>query len=338
MIAYYAHQQGYGHCNSAQEFFKSFPKKTIVITASDYNFDKNIEVVRTCNEDTNYTLYLETSENLPKYAHYLPKSVGNILHRNFQLLECCISEDVRFAIIDVSVETAIQFRIAGIPYAYHKMLGNREDLPHQMAYDASEFLFAYYPKVFENSKNLSLLNKTYYLGFISRYKFKKKILKLDKNDDKAYSILILIGKGGTQIDSQLVKSLCNQMPKSEFTLVGDIRNLKSLKNLKILTFTPSIKKLIIENDMVIGSCGLNLTAEILSLKHKFIAFVEDRAYMEQQYVLNGLIQEKLAVELNSKDIKTSVQELIELPDHPNLESLFGKMSDFKTVDKLTPFL
>lgn len=338
MIAYYAHQQGFGHCNSAQRFFKAFPKKTIVITASDYHFDEDTEVVKICNEDTNYITYLETSENLPKYAHYLPKSKAKILHRNFQLLESCISENIHFALVDVSVETAIQFRIAGIPYAYHKMLGNREDLPHQMAYEASEFLFAFYPKAFDTLKSKLFMTKTHYLGFISRFKFEKTIPKLIKNQDNSYSILILIGKGGTKFNASRIKSLCFQFPNSKFAVVGTIKNLRPIANLKILDFTSNIKKLINSNDIIIASCGLNLTAEILSLKHKFIAFKEERAYDEQELILQGLTNENLAVPLNVEHFENSVKELIELPEHPNLKNLFGKMSDFKTIEKLKPFL
>lgn len=123
MIAYYAHSHGFGHSNSGQEFCRAFMDNSFVVTSSDFKFDPKIEVLKICNEDTKPKQYRKTLFNLPRYAHYLPKSKSKILFRNFQILESCISEDVKLALIDVSVETAVQFRIAGIPYAYHKMLG-----------------------------------------------------------------------------------------------------------------------------------------------------------------------------------------------------------------------
>lgn len=338
MIAYYAHQQGFGHCNSAQEFCRAFPDKTVVFTASEYEFDKDIEVIRLSNEDTKYIEYLKTSHNLPRYAHYLPKSKQKILHRNFQILENCISENIRFALIDVSVETAIQFRIAGIPYAYHKMMGDRDDLAHQMAYEASEFLFAYYPKIFETSKNKTVLEKTYYLGFLSRFELKESISEHSFNDNSAFKILILVGKGGTQMTSEKILQICKQCPNYHFTLIGVHKKLKSLSNVTVIEFSTAIERLIQTHEIIISSCGLNLTAEILSLKQKFIAFAEDRAYDEQQHILKTLVREKLAVELNLQDVNQSIKQLLELPKYPNMKSLFGKISNFRNVPTLKKHL
>ncbi len=337
MIAYYAHKHGFGHSNSAQQFCKLFRKKALVITSSKFDFDEAIDVIKICNEDTLYPEYLRTSYNLPRYAHYLPKSVDKILHRNFQILETCISDNIRFALVDVSVETAIQFRISGIPYAYHKMLGNRKDLAHQLAYESSEFLFAYYPKVLEYSIDNHYAHKTYYLGFISRFKFRNVIEKKFKNKSDNLKVLLLTGHGGTKLTSERLKIIYQQNYKHKFTVIGK-RQPIAFFNVNQIDFTNNLERLFEDHDIIISSCGLNLTAEILSVKNKFIAFPEDRPYKEQKAILDGLVKNSLAVELNMNDIELSIEALIKLPINKNLESYFGSMNHFKKIKELKKYL
>lgn len=337
MIAYYAHQHGFGHSNSAQEFCKLYNKKALVITSSSFIFDESTEVIEICNEDSNNVEYQKTTGNLPGYAHYLPKSENKILYRNYQILETCLSDDIKFALIDVSVETAIQFRIAGIPYAYHKMLGNREDLPHQLAFEASEFLFAYYPKEIESATKTHFVDKTYYLGFISRFRFRYARNLRDTDKGSNLKILILTGNGGTKLTSPILKAICQQIYRFKYTLIGGDNTIK-LANVKHMEFTNDLESLISNHDIVISSCGINLTAEILSIKNKFIAVQEDRPYNEQQYMLSGLLRHNLAVELDTNDIESSINKLIALPVNQNLKSFFGKMEMFNTIKELKYYL
>lgn len=337
MIAYYAHSQGFGHCNSAQEFCRIFKNDALIMTSSNFIFDEEIEVVRISNEDTKYSTYLKTIYNLPRYAHYLPKSKNKILFRNFEILECCIADNIKFALIDVSAETAVQFRISGIPYAYNKMLGNREDLAHQIAYEASEFMFAYYPIEMENSTASKIINKTHYLGFISRFKLRvnKKIESYKTNTD--YKILILTGRGGTQLTDEILHAICCQNTNYIFTIVGNNFDIK-LDNVNSIDFTHDLENLFEMNDIIISSCGLNLTSEILSIKNKFIAIAEERPYDEQEVILEGLKKNNLAVELDFDNLEKSIDAYFALPLIKNLESYFGTMNNFREINELKLYL
>lgn len=337
MIAYYAHSQGFGHCNAAQEFCHVFKNNALIITASNFIFDDTIEVVRISNEDTKHSTYLKTIFNLPSYAHYLPKSKNKILFRNFEILECCIADNIKFAFIDVSVETAVQFRIAGIPYAYNKMLGNRQDSAHQIAYEASEFMFAYYPFEMETPEKSKITNKTHYLGFISRFQFRvnKKIESYKNN--AIYKILILTGRGGTKLTNEKLQTICSQNPNYIFTVIGNNFDIK-LDNVSCADFTQDLERLFEAHDIIISSCGLNLTSEILSIKNRFIAFAEERPYNEQEIILEGLKKNNLAVELDFDNIEKSIAACLALPIPKDLESYFGTMNSFVEIKELKPFL
>jgi len=337
MIAYYAHSQGFGHSNSAQQFCYAFENKSLIITASTFKFDTNIKVIAIENEDSDYTNYLKTVQNLPRYAHYLPKSQKNILFRNFQILDSCLTHKIAFALVDVSVETAVQFRVAGIPYAYNKMLGHRNDPAHQIAQEASEFLFAYFPKQMEMCTDKAVIEKVNYLGFISRFKFRTTTSPVNLRSKKNIKILMLSGNGGLQLDRHSIEALCKQKLDYHFTIVGLTESIMGL-NVNQLPFTNDLEQLMLDNDIVISSCGMNLTSEILSVKNKFIAIAENRPYEEQEMILRGLEKNGLAVKLNLHDLDRSIKEYIDLPVHNQLASYFGSMKNFEKIEKLKPFL
>ncbi|QYJ68249.1 glycosyltransferase [Flavobacterium litorale] len=338
MIAYYAHNHGYEHSNAAQQFAKIFGKKSLIITASDFEFDDGIKVLKIEKEDTAYASYAPTTHNLPRYAHYLPKSLDAILHRNFHIIEYCILHNIKFAIIDVSVETAIQFRIAGIPYAYHKMAGYRNDEAHEIAFEASEFLYAYYPKLLDIGEEQAIVDKTHYLGFISRFEFRRNINSYRSDISKQYKILIITGKGDTKLTDNNIEKICTQLEDASFTVFGRKSTYNGIKNLTSVPFTSELEELILRHDIVISSCGLNLTSEILALKNKFIAVPEDRPYAEQKAICKALVANNLAVELDVENIEHCITLYDALPINIDLESYFGRMEDFKTITELKPFL
>ncbi|MGC1471041.1 MAG: hypothetical protein WA775_00505 [Psychroserpens sp.] len=336
MIAYYAHSIGSGHSNCGQEFCKIFNEKALIITTSDFKFDKDIKVIKIDGEDVNHSEYLKSSYNLPKYAHYLPKSESKLLFRNFKILETCISENINFAIIDVSVETAIQFRIAGIPYAYHKMLGERDDLPHQMAYKASEFLFALYPAEMESETQPSILKKTYHFGFISRFKFRLKPLTINLHLNSPLKILIILSPD-SNLSSKNIIVLAKQMPMYQFTIIGK-SDVGQIKNVRKIEYTRNIENIILNHNIVIASCGLNMTSELLALKNKFIAVIENRYYNEHIETMKGLKRNNLAVELDVSNFKKTISDYLNLPKVENLKSFFGTMKDFKRIKEMKHFL
>ena len=332
MIAYYAHSQGYGHSNAAEQFCKIFSSDAIVLTSAQYDFDDSITVVPLPSEDTIYKEYSITTYNLPEYAHYLPKKHENILDRNIEILKACKRYQIELGLIDVSVETAIQFRIAGIPYAYHKMLGERNDTAHQLAYQASEFLFTRYPAQLDRNSKLEFMEKTYHLGFLSRFKFRKNVSSFIIKPISHLKILCIAGKGGTKLNEQLMAKLIQQVPDPTYTALGLNMTSENLNGINHLRFTKDIEQIILEHDVIISSCGLNLSSEILALKNKFIAVPERRPYNEQEAFCKKLVGCKLAIELNADNFLETLHQYQNLRFVDNLSEYFGSMENFKRIN------
>jgi len=337
MVAYYAHSQGFGHCSAAERFCERFPKQALVLTASNYNFNSSVKVMRIPNEDCEVKHYASMTDNLPKYAHYLPKSQRNLLLRNAKILNTCVERKINFAMVDVSVETAIQFRVAGIPYAYHKMMGKRTDEAHQIAFGAAEFLFARYPKQL-NFNNAAFTNKTQYLGFVSRYEYRENTSTFIRKPHHNTAVLIVAGKGGSSINKELIEKLVLQMPECRFTVIGIQCNANKSANIKYVPFTKTLDTIVLEHDVVISSCGLNLTAELLALKNKFIAVPEKRPYQEQEYICEALVSLGLAVRLDANNFVETMETYNHLEIAEDLPSYFGTMENLASRNELKNML
>lgn len=182
-----------------------------------------------------------------------------------------------------------------------------------------------------------LLDKTSYLGFMSRFKFRLDDSLKGLNSCDSLRILIISGKGGTKLTSEMITKVCLQAEDHQFTVIGNQENL-NIKNATQIPFCGDIEPLITSHHIVISSCGLNLTSEVLAIKNKFIAFAEKRPYNEQEIILEGLIKNNLAVPLDWENFSKTLVTFFDLISSKNLHSMFGAMEDFNQIELFRKYL
>lgn len=335
MLAYYAHSHGNGHLNYARLVAKAVNYPVLIITALQTPASGKYTVVRIADEDTMPGEYENALHNLPEYAHYLPKSNPKIVSRTKQIIDAVYNNAVNLAFIDVSVETAIIFRIASIPYAYCRMLGNRNDMPHTIAYKAAEFLFAYYPKQLEPESTPSwLLKHTTYLGFFSKFEYTEKHRVVEANPDiKGKRVLVICGNGGTLLTGEVINTIISKLEQCDVVVAGNVEGSYKDFEKNYLGYLESVEDEISKADVVISSCGLNLTSEILALKNKFIAFAEERPYQEQHLICEALARHNLAVKLDIDNVADNVKTLLALQPPDNLHDWFCIPGIIKKLEK-----
>jgi UDP-N-acetylglucosamine:LPS N-acetylglucosamine transferase len=319
MIAYYAHSHGNGHFNTAQLFTQKICSNTIILTAAHKS---GANIVKINDEDTAPVEYKDAIVNLPAYAHYLPKSNRKIVCRTKQIIDAIVKYNITVACIDVSVETAIVFRIASIPYGYNVLVGNRNDTAHQIAFEAADFLYSFLPEIFFKSQKEELKSKTFYLGFHSRFAFRENSVVTSENDLKNKRILVICGKGGTLINNRLISKISNALPDCHLHIAGSFDNISSENEKLCLGYVNDIEYIISESDVVISSCGLNLTSEILAIKNKFLAIAEERPYDEQKIMQETLVKHQLAIAFDEDNLERCIRDVLELQPSHLLEDWF----------------
>lgn len=296
MIGYYAHSHGSGHCNYANLFAKVFGSSLTVFTDRGHVFDTGTEVVLLENEDPDGSEFDRKKFPEPRALHYAPVNISKISRRNRTILDTVIGRKISLMIIDVSVEIAMLSRVSSIPYAYVRLQGDRNDIPHLNAYEGASFLLAYFPKKMESRDTPPWIrNKTVYLGFLSKYMFGGAITErpqeFGSGDDPV--LLHLTGFGGTQpVDFK------NLTDRYDVYSIGPGRVFSKGSGIVHLGVVQSTRPYIEYADIVVAACGSNTTAEILSLGKRFVAVPEKRHYREQEWTAESLEGLGWAVDLS----------------------------------------
>ncbi len=282
MLGYYAHSHGSGHCNYANLFGRIFGKSITIFTDRAHVFDSDLEVVLLENEDPDGSEFDRDTYSEPRALHYAPVNISKITRRNQLLLHHIVEKNIALLIIDVSVEMAMLARVSSISYAYVRLHGDRNDLPHLNAYEGASFLLAYFPKELEpESTPPWIKKKTIYLGFLSRFMFDNGETARPKEfrNDTRPILLHISGFGGTQ-------SVDFSSLSGSYTIysIGPGRIQDRSSKVTHLGVVACTRAFIAHADAIVAACGSNTVAEILSLGKRFVAIPELRPYREQNHM------------------------------------------------------
>lgn len=328
MIGYYAHSHGSGHCNYANIFAKVFGKSLVVFTDRKHAFGKGTKVVLLENEDTDGTEYDREKFPEPRALHYAPVNISKITRRNKNILENVITKDISLMIIDVSVEIAMLARVSAIPYAYVRLQGDRNDIPHLNAYEGASLLLAYFPKEMEAGNTPSWIqDKTVYLGFQSKYMFGGPDTNRPEEfgTDRKPVLLHLTGFGGTRpLDFKKLSD------RYDIYGIGPGRIPREGSGIVPLGVVKITRPYIEHADIIVAACGSNTTAEILSMGKRFVAVPEKRHYREQERTAENLDRLGWAVDLSRhRNLDLAVSALQDMPDRPLPQITCNDLKAFK---------
>lgn len=318
MIGYYAHSHGSGHCNYANIFAKIFGKSLTVFTDRGHAFDSGTEVVMLENEDPDGSEYDRDTFPEPRALHYAPVNITKITRRNRVILENVLSRNISLMIIDVSVEIAMLARVSSIPYAYVRLMGDRDDIAHLNAFEGASFLLAYFPREMESSKTpLWIVDKTVYLGFLSKYMFGEITTERPEEFKTIENpvLLYLTGFGGSRS-----LDFGNLLNSYDIFAIGPQHTGEKKSGAVQLGVVDSTRRFLEHADIIVAACGSNTTSEILSLGKRFVAVAEKRQYREQELMAENLDRLGWAIDLSKyATLNHAVTELehldqVELPN------------------------
>lgn len=304
MIAYYAHSHGNGHCNCANLIALANPEETIVFTDSDFCFDEKVRVVKLNDEHSDGTELIHLENTKPDFLHYNPVGMKKIAQRNKKILTYLLANHIELLVVDVSVEVATLARVSSIPYAYIRMQGSRNDLPHLQVYKGASFLIAYYPVQFEDCKVLPWIKaKTLYNGFIHKKPSFSEINVFLKDS----FILIIQGRGGNQLTVEKVNKIASLYTNHKVIVIGCPELEVCFWNVENHGIVTNVADYMINAKFIIAACGLNLTSEIIALKRKFLIMPEKRPFDEQLLFAGALERNRMGKIFDSENIKEDVK-------------------------------
>ncbi|MEH3112341.1 glycosyltransferase [Pedobacter terrae] len=265
--------------------------------------------------------------------HYAPLNINGQLQRVNMITSFLTSRPKLLFIVDVSVEIAMLSRLCGVPTIVVKQHGLRGDLPHQICYRNAVGLLAPFDEQMSGQVPKWINKKTFYTGGLSRFAPSE-----DLSDASKKHVAVLIGSGGTSINSEFLDYLSNKCPQWTFHVMGNIQNTQNIKNLHFHGKLEDPRDILADCCIVIGNAGHNTVMECASLNKRFIAIAEERPFKEQEEKARIIDELALAVHIPAyKIFDVDWKEMLEnlLTSRPNWNGLIKSNAAERAANYLT---
>jgi hypothetical protein len=106
----------------------------------------------------------------PAELHFAPLGSPGLARRMAAIARWIERRRPDLLLVDVSVEVALLSRLCGLPYAYLRQSGERDDPPHRLAYGWAAGLLAPYPEWLEpKGTSEAIRERSGYVGAVTRF-------------------------------------------------------------------------------------------------------------------------------------------------------------------------
>ena len=284
-IAFYVHHHGSGHIMRAITVATVLEGFSICFMGSNLEAYRDIipRDIECIHLPLDLPVNTETAlaEDSVSFLHYAPIGIKGIRERTASLTATFKDKYPILLIVDVSVEITLLARLCGVPVIVVKQHGKRDDLPHKLAYESAELLIAPFSAALEPLYEEEWIKaKTVHTGGFSRYSN----CKTEHHPaEKTGNIAVLVGKGGTSIDSGFIQSLASTCYHYTFHIIGNIipEEYNHADNIKWHGNLTDPRQVIAYCTVVIGNAGHNTVMEMADLNKRFICIPEERPFDEQ---------------------------------------------------------
>lgn len=280
-IAFYVHHHGSGHLMRTLQILKHLKNNKIILFGSGLSeVDKlpdNVELVHLPLDVPEASQQALSEQRDLSMLHYAPLLVSGVTDRVAILTAAFKKFFPLILVVDVSVEVTLLARLSAIPTIVVRQHGQRMDVAHLMAYESAEKLIAPFSNSLHIEKEDWVFKKTVFTGGFSRFDGKKSNLAIVKN-----RIAILIGSGGSSINSKFINHLASECTGFEFHILGKISPGEHLANVRYLQHCTDPFDELSKAAIIIGNTGHNTVMEVASLNKHFIGIPEPRPFFEQE--------------------------------------------------------
>lgn len=331
-IGYYAHHHGQGHITRARTIAAQLPYPMTIFSSIDSPSESpdsvsmrllppdtvempdapdqpaSDEIHRTDKVDAGsvreaaerrHALPHTRPDGSPRALHYAPTAMRGITERMGIMVDWFRDAWPCLLVVDVSVEVALLARLCSVPTVYVRQRGNRTDAPHALAYASAAALLAPYPETFSDRPVLDeWSDKTIFTGFISRYAADRDHTKALRNGGVQRTIVVLIGHGGTAITARALGEAARACPEWHWTVLGPVDRAEGLllpANIAMLGVVADPAQWLATADVIVGSAGDSVVAEVAAFRQRFICFADPRPFDEQMATAQSLERHGLAV-------------------------------------------
>lgn len=293
-IGYYAHHHGAGHVTRALAIAAAFDG---ALTLFGSRLPERVELpnVQLCPLPPDVAPGVEGEAFT--CLHYAPLGVEGLRERMGLLVDWFRQAWPCLLVVDVSVEVALLARLCGVPTIYLRQRGSRFDAAHELAYASASRLLAPYPDLLEEPATPAVWRaKTCYAGSLSRYAGQR----LDSVRESG-TVTVIAGHGGTAFNRARLAAAAQACPEWHWTVLGPVGDdaTPAPANLRFLGSVADPGPWLTTAEVVVGSAGDSLVAELADLRCRFVCLPEARPFDEQLSTGRRLAEQGLAVTCDS---------------------------------------
>ena len=275
-IGYYAHHHGAGHVTRALAIAAAFDGP---LTLFGSRLPEQVELpnVQLCPLPPDVAPGVEGEAFA--CLHYAPLGVAGLRERMGLLVDWFRRAWPCLLVVDVSVEVALLARLCGVPTIYLRQRGNRFDAAHELAYASASRLLAPYPEHLEEPATPAIWRaKTCYTGSLSRYAGQRRDSLREPG-----TVTVIAGHGGTAFSRARLVAAARACPAWRWTVLGPVAEDATVApaNLSFLGSVANPAPWLTRAELVVGSAGDSLVAELADLRCRFICLPDARPFDEQ---------------------------------------------------------
>ena len=293
-IGFFVHHQGRGHANRTKAIIERLDGRPVHVLTADPalfdGFDRPVTMHALPNMigAPQASAALEAYDT-PSVLHCVPMGTPAMREHMGLIARHLMEDDPGLFVVDVSSEIALLARIHAVPAVLIRMHGNRSDVGHLGAYEASAAMLAPFSEAIEQADYPEWARaRTHYAGGLctttdpvpSREEARH-ALGLDPEREL---VVVLTGGGGSGTPWAPLTVGARAAPEADWVALGPIHregHETEFSNLRHLGWVDGVTLWLAAADIVIASAGDNTVHEIARVGRPFLVVPEWRYFDEQ---------------------------------------------------------
>ncbi|QEC47909.1 UDP-N-acetylglucosamine--N-acetylmuramyl-(pentapeptide) pyrophosphoryl-undecaprenol N-acetylglucosamine transferase [Baekduia soli] len=287
MIGYYIHHQGDGHVSRATAVALELSRhETVTGLSSRPRPPDWIGPWIRLAPDDDPAATSATDPTASGALHWAPTRHDGLRERMARIAGWVQRHRPRLVVVDVSVEVCLLVRTMGVPVVVVGMPGTRDDPPHQLAFRIASAIITPWPAWADPMTGAEdWTAKTHAVGAMSR--FDQRAVSRGRCDpsDGRRRVLVLSGRGGTQLDIAAIAAAQRATPDWAWTILGPPGG----------RWIDDPWSLLCAADVVVTHAGQNAIADVAAARRPAIVIPQPRPHDEQRATAQVLERAGLAI-------------------------------------------
>lgn len=275
-IGYYIHHHGDGHRQRAMAIAACAPDYFTLLGSNLAGKCAGFDYVE-LDEDSITANHSRQKPYLTA-THYTPLGISSIKRRVQKFTSWIAQVEPALIVIDVSVELALLARLCSTPTVYVRLAGHRLDSAHLEAFTSAEALLCPFHRLLEAQDTPAwIVKKSQYFSSLTH--------SYSKQEQTKRLITVVLGAGGHELTIEQVVEMALQLPQWVISVIGPLDtgsySQPLPQNLTIYGWVENYKSYIENSNIIIGSIGDGLLANVIAANKPYICLPQRRPFNEQ---------------------------------------------------------